>query len=286
MRVGPMTPIVPRPAPSSYVHATRLNELEAGVVAVDTAQAARQPALAPTAVKTSAYTAAVNDLVPVDLTSASVTVTLPAAPADKAQVAVKVVTAGSSHSLTVAASGSDVFNKSAGDTTLTFSLVNQGAILQYKASGAIDDEGFGHAVDPPTDADSAVIGADPDIGIAEFGDPGARRLRLVLVVDADEAEAGIAGEPHQERVLEPAGSTPRGPDVHDMHAVGEIRAGKARLAPFSDRRQRKFRHRLVEQRRRNARGIARAEPEIEEADKRQEDEERKKQPRPPVPDGG
>jgi hypothetical protein len=72
--------------------AARLNELEAGVVAVDNAQAARQPALAPTAVKTTAYTAAVGDLVPVDLSSANVTVTLPSAPADKAQVAVKVVT--------------------------------------------------------------------------------------------------------------------------------------------------------------------------------------------------
>lgn len=117
--------------------AARLNELEAGVVAVDNAQGARQPALIPTAVKTTAYTAAVTDLVPVDLTSGNVTVTLPAAPADKAQVAVKVVTAGSSHTLTVAASGSDVFNKTAGVTTLTYLLVNQGAILQYKASGAI-----------------------------------------------------------------------------------------------------------------------------------------------------
>lgn len=117
--------------------AARLNELEAGVVAVDNAQAARQPALAPTAVKTSSYTAAVGELVPVDLASANVTVTLPSAPADKTQVAVKVVTPGSSKSLTVATGGSDVFNKTAGPTTLSFSLINQGAILQYRATGAI-----------------------------------------------------------------------------------------------------------------------------------------------------
>jgi limonene-1,2-epoxide hydrolase len=117
--------------------AARLNELEAGVVAVDNAQAARQPALVPTAVKTTAYTAAVGDLVPVDLSSANVTVTLPSAPADKAQVAVKVVTPGSSKTLTVSASGTDVFNKTAGPVTLTYTLINQGAILQYKASTGI-----------------------------------------------------------------------------------------------------------------------------------------------------
>lgn len=119
------------------INGARLNELEAGIVAVDTAQAARQPALIPTVVKTSAYTAVAGDLVPVDLSSASVTATLPAAPADKAQIAVKVVTAGASHTLTVATSGSDVFNKSAGSTSLTFSLINQGAVFQYKAAGAI-----------------------------------------------------------------------------------------------------------------------------------------------------
>lgn len=119
------------------INATRLNELEAGVVAVDTAQAARQLALVPTAVKASNYTATVGDLIPVDLSSQSVTVTLPSAPADKAQVAVKVVTVGASRSLTVATSGSDVFHKSGGPTTLPYSLVNQGAVLQYKASGAI-----------------------------------------------------------------------------------------------------------------------------------------------------
>ena len=122
---------------STPLNATRLNELEAGVVAVDTDQATRQPALAPTAVKTVNYTAVAKDLVPVDLGSQSVTVTLPVAPADKTQVGVKVVTAGTGHSLTVAASGSDVFDKTAGPTTKAYSLVGQGAVFQYKASGAI-----------------------------------------------------------------------------------------------------------------------------------------------------
>ena len=117
--------------------AARLNELEAGVVAVDNAQGLRQPALVPTAVKTANYAASVTDLVPVDLTSANVQVSLPAAPADRSEVAVKVVTAGASHTLTVVTAGSDVFNKAAGVTSLSYTLVNQGAIFQYKATGAI-----------------------------------------------------------------------------------------------------------------------------------------------------
>jgi hypothetical protein len=119
------------------INATRLNELEAGVVAVDTAQATRQPALVPTSVKTVNYSAVGGDLVPVDLASQSVTVTLPTAPVDKTQVGVTVITTGTSHNLTVASSGSDVFDKSAGPTSKTYTLIGQGAVFQYKASGAI-----------------------------------------------------------------------------------------------------------------------------------------------------
>jgi hypothetical protein len=95
------------------------------------------PQLLPSAVKSLYSPAAAADLVPVDLASQSVTVTLPTAPADKTQVGVKVVTTGTSHNLTVATSGSDVFHKTAGPTSLTYSLINQGAVFQYKASGAI-----------------------------------------------------------------------------------------------------------------------------------------------------
>jgi hypothetical protein len=117
--------------------AARLNEIEAGLVAVDTDQATRQPALVATAVKTAAYTAAAKDLVPVSLASGSVTITLPTAPADKTQVGVQVATAGGGNSLTIAASGSDVFRKAGGATTLTLSLIGQGVVLQYKASTSI-----------------------------------------------------------------------------------------------------------------------------------------------------
>jgi hypothetical protein len=93
--------------------------------------------LTPTAVKTSAYTAVAGEFVPVDTTSGVVTVTLPTAPADKATVGVKHVVQGSTNTVTVATGGSDVFNKAGGSTSLTLTLLTQGVLLQYQASGGI-----------------------------------------------------------------------------------------------------------------------------------------------------
>lgn len=87
--------------------------------------------------KTSAYTANPAELVVCDATSASFTVTLPAAPADKSVVAVKMTVTASSHTVTVTCGGSDVLNVAAGATTLTLPLLFQGVILQYKSSSAI-----------------------------------------------------------------------------------------------------------------------------------------------------
>lgn len=94
-------------------------------------------ALTPTAVKTTNYTAAPGDLVPVDTTSGAVTITLPTAPADKTRIAVKLVILGGSNAVTIARGGADVFNKAGGSTSLTLSLLFQAVNLQYKASGAI-----------------------------------------------------------------------------------------------------------------------------------------------------
>lgn len=91
----------------------------------------------PTAVKTSAYTAAVDDLVPVDTTSGSVTITLPTAPANGSRITVSHVTRGGSNTVTIAAGGSDVFNKTGGATSLVLSLETSAVTLQYTASGAI-----------------------------------------------------------------------------------------------------------------------------------------------------
>lgn len=92
---------------------------------------------APTAVKTANYAAIVNDLIPCDNTSGSFTVTLPTAPADKSIVGVKTVIQSGTNTITIAAGGSDVFNKAGGSTTLTISLLFQGFLLQYKASTGI-----------------------------------------------------------------------------------------------------------------------------------------------------
>lgn len=97
--------------------------------------------LNPTSVKTTAYTASAGDFVPVDTTSGSVTITLPAAPANLSTIAVKQVvqgyTANVPNTVTVARGGSDVFNRAGGATSLTLSLLNQAVFLQYKASSAI-----------------------------------------------------------------------------------------------------------------------------------------------------
>jgi hypothetical protein len=90
-----------------------------------------------TAVKTANYTAAANEFVPVDTTSGNVTITLPTAPADGTRVGVKQVVRGASNTVGLALGGSDVFNVAAGATTGTITLLNQGVILQYRASGAI-----------------------------------------------------------------------------------------------------------------------------------------------------
>ena len=66
----------------------------------------------PTAVKTGTYTASPNDLVVCDCSGGSFTVTLPAAPADKTVIGVKLVNVGSgSNSVTVACGGLDVIDK-------------------------------------------------------------------------------------------------------------------------------------------------------------------------------
>lgn len=91
--------------------------------------------LTPTGVKTTSYTAAPGDLVPVDTTSAAVTVTLPTAPADKTRIAVTLVTYGVGHSATIATGGADVFNKIGGPTTWTLTLPGHAVILQYSSIG-------------------------------------------------------------------------------------------------------------------------------------------------------
>lgn len=102
-----------------------------GVATDLTARLARLD-LSVTAVKTSTYSAAVGDLIPVDASGGSVIVNLPAAPADHARVGVKMIATAGSNTVTINRGGStDVFNKAGGSTSLVISTLNQGFILQY-----------------------------------------------------------------------------------------------------------------------------------------------------------
>jgi hypothetical protein len=93
--------------------------------------------LAPTAVKTTTYAAAINDFIPCDNTSGSFTVTLPTTPADKSIIGVKLVTLSGTNTISVVCGGSDIYNKAGGSATLTLTIANQAAILQYKSSTGI-----------------------------------------------------------------------------------------------------------------------------------------------------
>ena len=52
-------------------------------------------------------------------------------------VGVKHVIQGGTNTVTVACSGSDMFNRAGGGTSMTLTLASQGLLLQYKAAGAI-----------------------------------------------------------------------------------------------------------------------------------------------------
>lgn len=93
--------------------------------------------LTPASVKTSAYTASPGDFVPVDVSVGNVTITLPTAPTDNSRIGIKLIALAGSNSVTIAAGGSDVFNKSGGLTNLTLSTLNETYVFQYTASSAI-----------------------------------------------------------------------------------------------------------------------------------------------------
>src|SRR5579859_6037954 len=94
-------------------------------------------AFTPVAVKTANYTANIGDLVPVDISGGSITVTLPTAPTDRSRIAIKAIAVSGTNAVTIAAGGSDVFNKAGGSTSFALSTLNQLVVLQYASSSAI-----------------------------------------------------------------------------------------------------------------------------------------------------
>lgn len=120
-------------------------------------------ALAPTSVKTGNYTASPGDFVPVSATGATVTIALPSAPSDQAQIGVKVISIADPQVVTVSCGGSDVFDRTAGPTSLDISSLGQGVLLQYQAGSRVwYVQAVGLELDVPRGA--AKLGSDGKVG--------------------------------------------------------------------------------------------------------------------------
>lgn len=97
----------------------------------------KMPYVIPTSVKTAAYSAAPFDLIPVDCTGGSVTVSLPSAPADKTIVAVTRLDS-SGNSVFVNRSGTDRFSQSGtGPTQRVLAVQYHSIVVQYQSSAGV-----------------------------------------------------------------------------------------------------------------------------------------------------
>lgn len=111
---------------------------QSAISGLATSLAGKYSTLVRTAVKTATtYTAAAQDLVPVDTTSNSVTVTLPTAPANGTLVGIRQIIRGGTNTVTVNTAGSDVFSRAGGPTAATLTLAGQEQIYQYDLATAI-----------------------------------------------------------------------------------------------------------------------------------------------------
>src|SRR5262249_8901940 len=116
-------------------------------------------------------------------------------------------------------------------------------------ASAVDDEGFGHAVDAVVHAEASLAVMQRErVGIAEAPEPGKRLLGLVLVVEADHGCRARAGERGERGVLLPARNAPRSPHVEDPHFAGEGLRGHA-LVGRAERRQLERRRAPADERR-------------------------------------
>lgn len=87
-----------------------------------------------TITKSSTYTAVPGDFIACNNTSGSFTITLPSAPLEGARVGAKLTVQSGTNTITISTSGSDVFNKISGGTSLILTLLNQAINLQYNHS--------------------------------------------------------------------------------------------------------------------------------------------------------
>lgn len=125
------------PSNSTPLTAENLLPYNAAINDLDVRVAAAQAVMVITGAQTGNYTALVNQFVPVDTTTTSVTISLPSAPPDLSRVGAKHIIRGGLNIVTMATSGTDTFNKTTGPTAVTLSGVNQAAIFQYVAATGV-----------------------------------------------------------------------------------------------------------------------------------------------------
>lgn len=89
--------------------------------------------LTPTATKTGAYTAAVGDLAMMNVPAGATVLTLPTAPANKAQVGYRAIGATAATPLTINRGGSTDTIGTSGATSASISLADELVVLQYDA---------------------------------------------------------------------------------------------------------------------------------------------------------
>lgn len=93
--------------------------------------------MTPTAVITTNYTASPGDFVVCNVTSASITITLPSAPANGTMIGVKLIAFAGSNLIAISASGTDVFEVVAGPTQISVRSLWRTVILQYNAANGV-----------------------------------------------------------------------------------------------------------------------------------------------------
>lgn len=139
-----------------------------------------------TATKTSAYTAAPGQTVPVDASSAAVTITLPAATRSGDRVVVKKVDS-STNAVTIARAGSDVINTSS--TSLSLIFQHQSTVLRSSGAGVWLVE----AGDLPNSALASTYGPGGTAGNAAASDVTA--LTTTVATKAPLASPALTGNP-------------------------------------------------------------------------------------------
>src|SRR5678815_5541151 len=135
---------------------------------------------------------------------------------------------------------------------------------------AVDDEGFGYAVDAVVHAQAPLsIVQRKRVGVAEAPEPGERLVGFVLVVEPDDRRGAGARERRECGMLLAARHAPRGPYVQDPHFAGERVRGDA-LFGRAQRRQLERWRLLADERRRQ---LARVERQSRAEERRGDAEE-------------